>query len=1081
MGSASFKYASYLSRQRGIPTIFLQNVVTTMFIFITSLLLTSVSSQSDMSPENLSFGSLEACSDSSYTMSRFGPEDVLAPCILYDIRDFSHSNSDLSLELIDVDLEAIEGTSSNRTSEITLVQVTPSSCHNHRDGAATAVKLMNANHDGKGIPIGYNQDFYVKFRLISIVGGNINNVGDAAYKTAHSVLLDSVLNEVDNAHFILGSCSQQAVVDKSIALEREKVVISQVGPPGFYMDVSTNPYVFGIHVNSDTYPLPAIQALQFHLKTLRTSNSLQPVKVIYRNQSEFFKSTCQSAIAQASMQGFDVTEIEYDPNADDGSGVPNSSNDPFLENLADQLCTSMDRNSTEGVGIADNLPPAIFACVLNHEADVILNRIRSNGCRPSLSWFTTATWQWASDNPDAVPYFQGGGQWHKNFKYSDQFFESGQDVLDYGFQEYGYTGSYDHVVSYAIPNLIADLIQKFYRIDNFPNVADSFSTRYEDIRKALLYINAKTIFGPVSFNKYQRNSGRGGAGMQWIPASYTNISLEKNDTEEFVLGCMSPLDQADAAIIVPSPSGSSCSAGNFVNQTMIEVEPSLLRDKCSSCAINSYISEENDFLQCITCPMGSSTMGDVGATNCIKVDSNLIPIGLKSMGYLFVVISWSLSIGYLAWMVVNKNDSVIKIGQPEFLFFICVGAMISSSTIIPLTLAEADDGEDTSAASRNCQAIPFLYSIGWVLMYSSLTAKSYRLTMVAAAANSMSRVTVTAKRMYKIIVGFLVLDAIILITWQVVDPLMYVRTELTKSIDEETGIITIETVGHCSCDLLWNFLGPIIAIHVSLMIMTNVLLWRVRNISDRYQEQKFVALASIYICELLLLGVPILVAVQDSAAARYIVIAGVIFLTDTGVLSFIFIPKIKYQNEGLPEGVTVAQSMRNVSTAGEPRSRFSAYNISSRSTKDVTFRETSKKSISLDSVESNGEISVENGDLETKQTIPTITTVSDPDTTPNMRNSTRKSISTKSAELGVGDEESLQFEKLEMKGDNNADDNAKTRVIDNSDSGKSNSSRHNSSADLWSSQNHRQSATGASELLKLPKTSSMIVENSQIE
>ena len=147
MSSASFKYASYLSRQRGIPTIFLQNVVTTMFIFITSLLLTGVSSQSDMSPENLSFGSLEECSDSSYTMSRFGPEDVLAPCVLYDIRDFSYSNPDLSLELIDIDLQAIEGTSPNRTSEITLVQVTPSSCHNHRDGAATAVKLLNANHD----------------------------------------------------------------------------------------------------------------------------------------------------------------------------------------------------------------------------------------------------------------------------------------------------------------------------------------------------------------------------------------------------------------------------------------------------------------------------------------------------------------------------------------------------------------------------------------------------------------------------------------------------------------------------------------------------------------------------------------------------------------------------------------------------------------------------------------------------------------------------------------------------------------------------------------------------------------------
>eukprot|EP00536_Pseudo-nitzschia_multiseries_P014379 jgi/Psemu1/310907/fgenesh1_kg.695_\ len=94
------------------------------------------------------------------------------------------------------------------------------------------------------------------------------------------------------------------------------------------------------------------------------------------------------------------------------------------------------------------------------------------------------------------------------------------------------------------------------------------------------------------------------------------------------------------------------------------------------------------------------------------------------------------------------------------------------------------------------------------------------------------------------------------------------------------------------------------------MVVTNGLLWRVRKLSDRYQEQKYVALASIYICELLLLGVPVLIAVQDSAAARYIVIAGVIFLTDTGVLSFIFIPKIKFQSEGLPEGMSVVESMQ---------------------------------------------------------------------------------------------------------------------------------------------------------------------------
>jgi len=664
------------------------------------------------------------------------------------------------------------------------------------------------------------------------------------------------------------------------------------------MDVKTNPYVFGIHVNSDSYPLPALQALRFHLASTGDPVSKQPINVIYRDKSEFFYSTCRSVIDEAIEQGFAVTEIEFDPFGDDGSGVENIKNVPYMESLTDVLCPA---NATEGM-----LQPAIFACV-NGETDVILARMRHNGCRPSVTWFTSSTWGWATDNLDTVPYFQGGGQWHKNFKYSDDFFETGQDILDFGLEEYGYTGSYDHVVSYAIPTLIANKVQSFFRIDDVPDVGSTFINRYEDLRKSFLYINADTIFGPVSFNEFQRNNGRGGAGTQWIPANYG--TADQNLSEEFIMGCVSPLDQADSAILVPSPSGTMCTPGMHVDQLLIEAEPSLLQSKCSACPVDTYMPESNVELECFACPVDSTTKGETGATFCLTDEPNLIPTGLKSLGYIFVVTSWSLAIGFIVWMFIHREDSVIKIGQPEFLLMLCIGAMLSSSSIIPLTLAEADVDEETDYASRCCQALPFLYSIGWVLMYSSLTAKSYRLTMVAKAASRMNRLKITAAQMYKIVIFFLTLDIIVLIAWQFTDPLVYERTQLAKVVDDETGVVTIESVGQCSSESLWKFIGPIIGIQVTLMVITNVLLWKVRNMSDRYQEQKFVALASLYTCELLLLGVPILIAVQDSAAARYMVIAGVIFLTDTGVLSLVFAPKIKFQKDGLPTGVSVAQSL----------------------------------------------------------------------------------------------------------------------------------------------------------------------------
>eukprot|EP00957_Ditylum_brightwellii_P089603 6824596-Ditylum_brightwellii.AAC.1 len=131
-------------------------------------------------------------------------------------------------------------------------------------------------------------------------------------------------------------------------------------------------------------------------------------------------------------------------------------------------------------------------------------------------------------------------------------------------------------------------------------------------------------------------------------------------------------------------------------------------------------------LQCTTCPAGSTTEGEIGSTYCVQMELNLLSPGILVMGYVFVALSWCFSLGYFVWIYRNKEHPVVSMGQIEFLTLFCLGTFISSSSIIALG-GEALVSEDNTMASRSCQAIPFLYSCGWVLMYSSLTAKSYRL------------------------------------------------------------------------------------------------------------------------------------------------------------------------------------------------------------------------------------------------------------------------------------------------------------------------------------------------------------------
>mmetsp|Transcript_32988 Transcript_32988/g.79786 ORF Transcript_32988/g.79786 Transcript_32988/m.79786 type:complete len:183 (+) Transcript_32988:991-1539(+) len=112
----------------------------------------------------------------------------------------------------------------------------------------------------------------------------------------------------------------------------------------------------------------------------------------------------------------------------------------------------------------------------------------------------------------------------------------------------------------------------------------------------------------------------------------------------------------------------------------------------------------------------------------------------------------------------------------------------------------------------------------------------------------------------------------------------YQRTDGTSTVDDITGMVTISSVGRCVGSnpdySAWSFAGPLLAFHVLLMVSTNVLLYKVKSISDRYQERKYVGLASILMFEILIVGIPVFIAVSDSTVAVFVVLTGLITLAD---------------------------------------------------------------------------------------------------------------------------------------------------------------------------------------------------------
>ncbi|CAB9502425.1 affinity cAMP-specific and IBMX-insensitive 3',5'-cyclic phosphodiesterase [Seminavis robusta] len=855
-------------------------------VSILLLILAAAASSSISSAQVLP--ALPRCTHSSYELTQLPPEEEidLAPCVIADINP---------------------GPSSANFSVIPLVHVTPSRCGVWRDGAVTGVNVLN---EGGGVPIGFSQDHFVKFRLVSVMAGSTMARG---YEGRHQYLLRGLVKELE-APFIVGTCSFIASIEKEVAQDVQAILMAQVGPPSFYQPANSNPFVFGIHINSDTYPLPNVQALDFWAAKNNPSRDV-PVRAIYRLESDFFRSTCQSAIQALQNSGFtNIEALEFHPTKDDnGDGIRNEFDNRTLGQIADNACPR-----------APDFHPALFVCTLI-EHDILLERWRQNQCRPTSIWLTAATWQWAHENPDLRPYMHGGAQWHPALNYSDEYFDSGRDLLEYTYQQFGYNGSYDQLVSYTVPILFSKHLQNAYKVATNPNPLQDFATPEgrELLRRDLKLLEVDTIFGEISFDKNQRNVGRGAAGTQWLPFERGEfIDVRRNEVQSnnqsdvvFANALVSPLLQAETSIVLPSPSAEGCNEGSFLNRTALENSSAILLSACESCPIDTYSAGDYDAAEsCAECPTGSTTKGRTGQSECIPDEElNFILPRLLIGGYVLFGIIAALCLITVMWLWTYQGQVLVRISQPPLLVLVILGCLISSLSILFLGV-QAEFASDMVDAA--CMASPWLYGVGFAVTFGPLLAKLLRIMLVSRRRNIHVNKSVNSQRAVGIrevslLVGIiLIIEVAILTAWQIDSPSQWSR----EVIEEVDGFVT-ESVGRCNSDDQFAYFCALAGFQLLCLLAALVLAYQTRHIHSDFAESGCISLAVAFTFEVVLLAAPIIVLARENNDVSYIVRVGSIFVQNFAVLLLLFVPKM----------IRVRESMQDPSKRGPNSERQSIY------------------------------------------------------------------------------------------------------------------------------------------------------------
>jgi len=292
-------------------------------------------------------------------------------------------------------------------------------------------------------------------------------------------------------------------------------------------------------------------------------------------------------------------------------------------------------------------------------------------------------------------------------------------------------------------------------------------------------------------------------------------------------------------------------------------------------------------------------------------DMNYVGRGLIITGLVLFAIQAFLSVLLIVWTVLYRRRNIIKMSQPEFLVLIAFGCLVMSLSIPPLAVQGAYryvqdpiSGEQRTDMPNGaiarvdaaCMAAPWLAGLGFVLVFSALSAKIWRAKRIFDGAVRFQRETVHAKDMLLIMVVMFIVEVALLLSWQLVSPLRWER-EVTSW--DENGYPT-ESIGACRSDKALAFVVPLLSFKGLCLLYALYLCYITRKVPSDLTEKKWISFAILSMFQTLAIGVPILVIVDEDNTAFFFVRVIVLFLISMTITALIFGPKVYKLHVDIP-------------------------------------------------------------------------------------------------------------------------------------------------------------------------------------
>ncbi|XP_060587127.1 gamma-aminobutyric acid type B receptor subunit 1-like [Ruditapes philippinarum] len=247
----------------------------------------------------------------------------------------------------------------------------------------------------------------------------------------------------------------------------------------------------------------------------------------------------------------------------------------------------------------------------------------------------------------------------------------------------------------------------------------------------------------------------------------------------------------------------------------------------------------------------------------------------------------------LIFNIINSNRRCILHSHPNMNSIVVLGCILCLLCVFLLGLDSRFVAEETYPLI--CQLRAWILSLGFSLAYGGMFSKIWTVHRLTTSSRQKNKKEVKNCEMYVVLTAIILIDLIILSTWQAIDP-MYRSLEmfdLEPAPSTDQDIMYKPYLEHCDSNNISIWLGVVFG-HKGILLLFGIFLsYETRSVKlKQVNDSRFVGMSIYNVVVLCVITVPIVLIIKSQQDASFAFVALAIILCSFLSLGLIFGPKV---------------------------------------------------------------------------------------------------------------------------------------------------------------------------------------------